>query len=249
MGVAGESGRIGDGGNEGVVVKVVFLEDEGAEGLAVGVDNEPVFVGRGGLLLLLRSGILRFCGVGRSLVCGSTVQGGACALAKALLHARDVADAESCGEDGDFDVFVEVLVIGDTPDDLDVLVAEFVHELVEFLHLRHQERVSLALVDVEEDFLGVIDIVVVEQGRVERLVDGSCQTMLALAETIAHDGNAAVLEHLLHIAEVEVDGAAHGDELSDALDGDGEDFVCFGETGVDVHVGIDLEETLVVDDE
>ena len=80
----------------------------------------------------------------------------------------DVVEVEAGGQDGEFDLTLERFINGGTPNHFDI-VAELLHELRHIVHLVHAELVALLATriategDVEEDLLGVGDVVIVEQ--------------------------------------------------------------------------------------
>ena len=130
---------------------------------------------------------------------------------------------------------------------------ELAHELVDVVDLVHHEVVLAVLLlaegDVEQDLLRVEDVVVVEQRRVEGIVDGLLHALFAFAVARRHDGHATIFEHGLHIVEVEVDDAVDGDNLGNRLGCHRERVVGLAESIVDREVGIDAAQALVVDDE
>ena len=49
------------------------------------------------------------------------------------------------------------------------------------------------------------------------IVDGLAHSILSLAVSGTHDGDAAVFQDCFHIVEVEVDGTAHRNDFGDIL--------------------------------
>ena len=173
-------------------------------------------------------------------------------LLQSSLHAVDIGDAESCGEYGDLHALAQFRVDGHAPLDFEV-AAELVHEVVYVVHFLHHEVVLAALLLVEcngeKNLLRVEDVVVVEQWRVQCIFDGLLHSVLAFSVSCRHDGHAAVLQYCAHIVEVEVDDTVNGDDFRDRLGGHGERVVGLAESCHEREVGIDLTQTLVVDDE
>ena len=83
---------------------------------------------------------------------------------------------------------------------------------MDFIHFFHHERVTFffsAEGDGKEDFLGVEDVVVVQQRRMECRLNGFADTSFAFTVAGGHDGDASILEHSTDIAEVKIDDAVH----------------------------------------
>ena len=167
-------------------------------------------------------------------------------------HAVDAVDAEAGGQDGDLHALAQLGVGGQSPLDFEV-VAELAHEVVHVVHLLHHQRAGAVLVagkrDAEQDLLGVEHVVLVEQRRVEGVVDGFPDATLALAVAGGHNGHAAVLEHGLHVVEVEVDESMDGDDLGYGLGGDAERVVGLAEGVEHGELGVYLAQAFVVDDQ
>ena len=60
-------------------------------------------------------------------------------------------------------------------------------------------------------------IVIVEQRRVKRIVNGLLQSAFAFAIARAHDSHTTIFEHHLHVVEVEIHKAMIGYYLGNAL--------------------------------
>ena len=103
--------------------------------------------------------------------------------------------------------------------------------------------------DREEDALCVEHIVVVEQRRVEGILDGVLHTTFALAVASTHDSHTTILEHGLNVVEVKVDESVDGDNLSDTLCCHAKGVVGLAECLEHREVAVDLTQTLVVDNE
>ena len=136
-------------------------------------------------------------------------------------HSVNVLYAEARGEDGNLDFVAQFGVGGESPFYLELGV-KLRHEVVHVVHLlHHQAALAVAFLAAEgyaeKDFLGVENVVVVEQGRVQGVVDGLLHAAFALAVTSTHDGHTAVFKHGLHVVEVEVDKPVYGYYFGDAL--------------------------------
>ena len=166
------------------------------------------------------------------------------------VHTVDALDTEAGSEDGDLHLLAQFEVGGKTPLDLEV-VAELGHEVVHVVHLLHHQRLLAVLRtcerDGEQDLLGVEDIVIVEQRRVQGVFDGFLHTALALAIACRHNRHTTVLENCLHIVEVKVDESVYGDDLRDALSSHGERIVGLAEGIEHGEFGINGTQALVVD--
>ena len=134
-----------------------------------------------------------------------------------LLHV-DVLDTETSGKQGDFHFLFQLVVNGHTEFGFEV-AAETVHELLHLVHLAHHQLVLCTVRDVEEYFLGVEDVVVVQQRRMLRVLDGFADTVVTFAVAGTHDGYAAVLQHCFHVVEVEVHLSMQGDDFGNTLGG------------------------------
>ena len=99
-------------------------------------------------------------------------------------HTVDILNAEACCKDSNLDLLVEFRVNGQSPFQLEV-GTEVIHELCHIAHLLHgQTGVILVVtveVDGEQDFLRFVDIVVVEQRRVECVFNRLLDTALSFA--------------------------------------------------------------------
>ena len=95
----------------------------------------------------------------------------------------------------------------------------------------------------------MIDIVVVEQRRVEGVLDSGSDTSFSPSVTSAHDGHSAILQHGLHVIEVKVDDTVHGDDLGDASCCVAECVICLGEGIDDGEVLVDVQQALIIDNQ
>ena len=63
---------------------------------------------------------------------------------------------------------------------------------------------------------GPEDVFIIEQGRIERIANGSRDALRPCGVSRRYDGQAALMQNHIHIAEVEVDNAVHRDNFSNA---------------------------------
>ena len=122
------------------------------------------------------------------LLAGLTVEVVLCLLSDVDVHSVNVLDAETGSKDCYLHLLAKVGVESDTPLYLEV-GTEALHEIVHFVHFLHHKTVVavvaccavLAEVDAEKNLLGVEYVVVVEQRRIECILDSLLDTALALA--------------------------------------------------------------------
>ena len=161
--------------------------------------------------------------------------------------------AEAGGEDNDAYLVVgEGGIGGQTVFEIDIGV-DVLHELVDVIHFIDLQRVNriFGTEDGEAKRLGILDVAIVEEGRFECGIDGFAQTVLAGGHPGGHDGHSTFAQAGVDIAEVEIYTAAsaHIDDFDDGTHGVGEGVVGLFEGIFHREVAIDVEKTLVVDDE
>ena len=83
----------------------------------------------------------------------------------------------------------------------------------------------------------------------QRVLNGLRHTALSLSVSCAHDSHSTVFEHGLHVLVVHADLSVHGDDLRYALSRIAERIIGDVETVLHGLVGIELEKSLVVDDQ
>ncbi len=103
--------------------------------------------------------------------------------------------------------------------------------------------------DVQQHVLRRLEVVVVQQGRLERPAHGIAQTVLSGPDSHSHESHAAVGHHSLHITEIDVDVSGGVYDFDDALHGRAEHFVGLREGLVSQHLRVVPVELLVVDDQ
>ena len=154
----------------------------------------------------------------------------------------------ACGKECYFDFFIECIVESYAPDDFDV-VAHLLHEGVDFFHFAHQDWFGFGAIEVEKDFLRFVDIVVVEQRRVECILDGGCYTIFAFAIAIVHDSNTAIAHDGADIGKVDIDVTFDSDDFDYTAGCVGKHVVGIGKCVGEGEIGIASAEALVVDNE
>src|SRR5438552_1536830 len=145
----------------------------------------------------------------------------------------------------DLDVLTHAIVDHGPADDVRLGVRGGVDDLGRLVDLEQREVRTAG--DREPHAARPVDRLL-QQRRLDRLAGGIGRARLAGAVSDAHEGGARVRHDRLHVGEVEVDEAGHGDEIADALDPLPEHIVDDAER-VD-HAGAlldDLEETVVRD--
>ena len=137
------------------------------------------------------------------------------------VHSVNVLYAEARGKDGNLYLVAQLGVGGKSPLDFKLSV-ELCHKVVHVVHfLHHQAALVVALLAAEgyaeQDFLRVEDVVIVEQRRVQRVVDSLLHAAFSLAVAGAHDSYAAVFQYGLDVVEVKVDKSVDGYYLGNTL--------------------------------
>ena len=74
--------------------------------------------------------------------------------------------------------------------------------LVHFLHHQFRRRAERY---VQHYFLGIEDIIVVEQRRMQGIVDCFCHTIFSFAESGTHDCYSTIFQDGFHIGKVKID--------------------------------------------
>ena len=100
---------------------------------------------------------------------------------------------------------------------------------------------------MDKHLLGVVNIVVVEQRRMQRILNGLGDTTFAGAIASTHDSHTTILQNGLHILEVEVNNTVHRDHLTDALGCITKRVVGTSKSVSNRLVLINLTQTLIID--
>ena len=170
------------------------------------------------------------------------------ALFEHTVHTGDIFHAETGGEYGNLYFTFQCVVHSHTPDYL-YAFAELAHEFVDLVHFLHHQFRTFAEGYVQHHLLGIEDIVVVQQRRVQGIVDGFRHTTFTFAEAGTHDGNATVFEDGLYICKVQVHRSTHGDDFCNTFGGDGQRIICLAKSIHKRKVGIYFAQTLIVDNQ
>ena len=147
--------------------------------------------------------LLGLGGTGRSLLLGN----------HSAIRLRVVIEAR--GNQGDAEGLTEAFVGAITPDDVGVVATSVLGNFEDLVHFVKRDLVG-ARGDIKQNVLRTFNVRVVEQGRVDGILNGLLGTVLAFGDTRAHDGLAAVLHDSLHVLEVNVDITRDGDDFRDA---------------------------------
>ena len=162
-------------------------------------------------------------------------------LFQTILHTRR--------QDCHLDILTQCIVGSRSPDHIDVRI-QLVKEFINFLQLFHINRMLVARIDIKEDTFGFLDVVAIQQRRVERIQDSPLHTMITIGTPHRHDSTSTILHRRLHIAEVTLDApiAGQGNQLRDTFHRIHQDIVSphKGLLHWDIRVGINIAETLIV---
>ena len=167
------------------------------------------------------------------------------------VHSVDILDTETSGEYGHLHLLAQFRVGSESP--LYLEVAEFGHEVVHVVHLFHHQAVLSVLLTAERDaekyLLGVENVIVVQQRRVQGVVNSLLHTSFTLTVTGAHDGHTAVFQYRLNIVEVKVYQSVYGDNLGNALGSHAQCVVGLAESVEHCKLRIYLTQPFIVDNE
>ena len=164
-----------------------------------------------------------------------------------LLLERDI---KACSQHRNLDLVLERTIVGIARDHVHLL-AEVGHELLNLAQLLSLERILAIgiIVDVNQNLARTIDVTVLQQRRLQSILDGLGHTVLALAISAADDGNTTIAQRGVDVHKVDVHLALGGDELADRACSSRECVIGLAKGVVEVQVGIDVNQALIVDDE
>ena len=175
-----------------------------------------------------------------------------CMFSEMYVHTVYILYAESCCKNSHLYLVAQLGVDSQSPFQFEV-VAKVAHEVVDVIHLVHGETCVVFSRtregNAEKNLLGVEHIVVVEQWRVERILDGFIYSAFSLAITCTHDSHATIFQYCLHIVEVEVDESVYGNDFGDTLGCNAQCVVCFAESIEHSQFWINLTQALILDNE
>ena len=167
-----------------------------------------------------------------------------------LVHSIHVLDTKTGGKYCDLDLLAQFGIDADTPFDFEI-ASETRHEVVDIVHFLHHQTgivaILIAEVYTEKYLLGVEYIIIIEQRRIESILDGFAHASFALTITHTHNGDTTVLKYGLHIIEVEIYKSVIGDYLGYASCRNTQCIVGLAEGFEHRQLGIDLTQSLVVD--
>ena len=154
---------------------------------------------------------------------------------------------ETGGDEGHLEFVVEGFVGASAPDDIGGAVGLVEDIVVDLAELFHGDFVLGGVGVIDQDVLGAMDVVVVEEDAGGSCLDGVVSTVLALAGAGTHEGGAAVLHDGVDILEVDVDIGVDGDDFGNTLGGSKQDVVGHAESLREFEVA-EGEEFVVIDD-
>ena len=142
----------------------------------------------------------------------------------------------------------QTLVNGCAPLYLDI-VSYFLHEIIDLVNLLHHNRVFRRAVELQQDALCAVDVIGVDERRIQRVVDGVGDTFLAGRMTDIHNCHTTLAERIAHISEVGVDISRNGDNFRNRARCVRHHVIRLAEGIEQVEFRIDLFEFLIIDDE
>ncbi len=161
-----------------------------------------------------------------------------------------IAGAETGGNDGHLNGVAQLLVLADAHDDVHLtarLVLDVVVDLANFV--KGDFMLATARNNQQQHMARPLNVVVVEQGRIQGLLDGVHGTFGPARLGRTHNGRAGIVQDRTRIAQVNVDVVVVRDDLGNALGSGGQHFVCFVEAGLEPEVAVDFTQFVVVDDD
>ena len=155
---------------------------------------------------------------------------------------------ETAGQKDDADVIAQILVVHGTPDDFDLAVETF-DELVHLGDFGHGDGIVVAEAELEEQMLGIGDLVVLQERRGLGCLDGLAESVFATGTAGGDECYTAATKGGGYIGKVEVDVATLVDDVGNGLGRRGQRVIGLAEGIAEVEVRIDVDEAVVVDDE
>ena len=140
--------------------------------------------------------------------------------------------------------------MGCTPNHIHLLV-KVGHEVLDFGRLTHAQRCAAVGVEinVHQDLARTVNIAVLEQRRLEGILDGLRHAVLTRAIARTDDGCTTIAQGRVHIIEVKVDDTLDSDQVTDAACSRRQRVIGLAERVSEVEVTVDLGQALVVNDE
>ena len=169
-----------------------------------------------------------------------------------LVNAVYILNAKAGSEDGYLDFGTQFGVYSHSPFYFKV-APKLRHKLVDVVHFFHHQARSVAFFtterDIEKYLFRIKHIVIVEQRRVKRIVNGLFYAAFAFTITRTHDSYTTIFKYGFYIIEVEIHKAVISNNLGNALCGDAQRVVGFCESLHYREVGIDLSEAFIIDNQ
>ena len=144
----------------------------------------------------------------------------------------------------------QLLVLSDAHDDVHLaarLVLDVVVDLANFV--KGDFMLATARNNQQQHVARAVNVVVVEQGGIQRLLDGVHGTFGPARFGRTHNRRAGIVQDRTRIAQVNVDVVVVRDDLGNALGGRSQHFVCFVEAGLEPEVAVDFTQFVVVDND
>ena len=120
---------------------------------------------------------------------------------------------------------------------------------MDFIHFTHHQFAVRTIGNYEQHFLGVENIVVVQQRGMKGIGNSLCDSSFAFSVSCTHDCYTTVLQHGFHIVEVQVDDTSQGNDFCNTLCGDRQRVVCLSKGIHYTDVGIYIAQAFVVDNQ
>ena len=148
------------------------------------------------------------------------------------IHLKVVHVKSSCDQSYLDFARLQCVVECQSPYHIHILVANvFLHEVVEICDLLHLHLLFIVLsVYDKQHMLCSMNVAILKQWRVYRILDGSLKTLFALAVARVHDSHSTVSHRRADILEIHVDMSMHSYYLRNALNRAEQHVIGFGES-------------------
>src|SRR5205823_1479666 len=118
---------------------------------------------------------------------------------------------------GDFEGVLHSVVLHGAKNDVGVFVGGFLDDGAGFVDFVESEAGAAA--DVDEDALGALNGIVLEERRGDGAIGGVYGAILAGGDGGAHDGVTLAVHDGFYVGEIAIDDAGDSDDVGNALDG------------------------------
>ena len=157
-------------------------------------------------------------------------------------------EAKARGKDSHTELGAKPLLARDTMDGIH-LVGELAGELVDLTKFVDRQRSFIVIVDVDEELAGLADVVVIQEGGVQRLLDSQSHTIFAFSIAGIDDGHTTTTQDGIDVGKVEVHFPCDIHQFGYTTSGITQRIVGLGEGFGYGEVLVHLDEALVIDDE